>query len=104
METNTTTGAMVTLNGKYETDPETARRVAERVKKALDEPAPGTTMWYERKIRELEQQLELQKFVTSYALDLIQMWPSTTLRTLYKITAKIEDLKQAIQLSDIPKL
>ena len=63
-------------------------------------PAPGTSMWYERKIKELEKKLETYQLVESYIKDLIEMWPTVTFRTIYKVTNKISELKEALALTN----
>lgn len=50
-------------------------------------------------IVELNRKLEAYKFVGSYVQDLIDMWPKVTLRTLWTVTKKVADLKEALDLT-----
>lgn len=50
-------------------------------------------------IVELNRKLEAYKLLGLYVQDLIDMWPSTTMRTLYKVTQKVADLKEALSLA-----
>lgn len=47
-----------------------------------------------------ENRLENYKLLTSYVKDLIEMWPTVTLRTLSAVTAKIAILKDAVNLAE----
>lgn len=62
-------------------------------------PAPGSPMWYERRIRELEAQKEAQELALSYAQDIVNSWPSMTLRTLSQMTNKINAMREALELA-----
>lgn len=46
-------------------------------------------------MKDLSKEETLQ-LVLMYATDLINMWPTVTIRTLYKVTEKISGLKQAV--------
>jgi hypothetical protein len=54
---------------------------------------------WQRRALEAESKLEAYQLVGSYVQDLIDMWPTITMRTLYKVTAKIADLKEALELA-----
>lgn len=41
---------------------------------------------------------EAIQLVLSYAQDIVEAWPTMTLRTLWKMTTKVEALKQALEL------
>lgn len=45
---------------------------------------------------EQKRKEEALHLVISYATDIVDMWPTVTLRTLYKVTDKVATLKQAI--------
>ena len=65
----------------------------------VEGPAHGTPMWYERKIRELQQRNEALEMVASYARDVVDFWPSMTFRTIRIMIPKMESLKQALELA-----
>ncbi len=48
---------------------------------------------------ELNRKLEAYKLLGLYVQDLIDMWPNTSMRTLYKVTQKVADLKEALNLA-----
>ncbi len=48
---------------------------------------------------ELNRKLEAYKLMGLYVQDLIDMWPHTSMRTLYKVTQKVADLKEALSLT-----
>lgn len=50
-------------------------------------------------IVELNRKLEAYKLMGLYVQDLIDMWPNTSMRTLYKVTQKVADLKEALSLA-----
>ena len=50
------------------------------------------------KYRALEKKLEAYQLVGSYVQDLIDMWPTVSIRTIYKVTQKVADLKEALTL------
>lgn len=50
-------------------------------------------------IVELNRKLEAYKLLGLYVQDLIDMWPNTSMRTLYKVTQKVADLKEALSLT-----
>lgn len=49
-------------------------------------------------IVDLNRKLENHKLVASYVQDLIDMWPKVTMRTLWTVTKKVADLKEALDL------
>lgn len=49
-------------------------------------------------IVELNRQLENYKLVASYAKDVIDFWPSMTMRTIRIMIPKMEGLKEALGL------
>lgn len=61
--------------------------------------APGTPMWYERKIRELETRNEALELAASCAQDVVDFWPSMSMRTIRIMIPKMESLKQALELA-----
>lgn len=61
-----------------------------------NQPTPGTPMWYERRIRELEAKNEALELAASYAQDVVDFWPIMTLRTIRVMIPKMENLKQAL--------
>lgn len=50
-------------------------------------------------IVELNRKLEAYKFLTLYVQDLVDMWPTVTMRTLGTVTKKVADLKEALDFS-----
>lgn len=74
-------------------DTKTFSEVYETVPKKLTEEQ------LRAQVVELNRKLEAHKLVESYVQDLIDMWPTVTLRTLYKVTQKVADLKEALNLT-----
>jgi hypothetical protein len=64
----------------------------------VDGPAPGTPMWYERRIRELEERNEQLEMVASFAQDVVDFWPTMTIRTIRFMIPKMNLLKEALGL------
>ena len=64
-----------------------------------NQPAPGTPMWYERRIRELEAKNEALELAASYAKDVVDFWPLMTMRTIRIMIPKMENLKGALELA-----
>lgn len=62
-------------------------------------PVKLTEEQLKAQIVELNRKLEAHKFVASYVQDLIDMWPTITIRTLSKVTQKVADLKEALSLT-----
>lgn len=49
--------------------------------------------------QEETQRAEALELVLSYAHDLVNMWPTVTIRTLSRVTDKIKALKEALELA-----
>jgi hypothetical protein len=62
-------------------------------------PVKLTEEQLKAQIVELNRKLEGYKLLGSYVQDLIDMWPTTSMRTLYKVTQKVADLKEALSLT-----
>jgi hypothetical protein len=62
-------------------------------------PVKLTEEQLKAQIVELNRKLEAHKFVASYVQDLIDMWPTITIRTLSRVTQKVADLKEALSLT-----
>jgi pantothenate kinase-related protein Tda10 len=73
-------------------DEKTFREVHETI------PQKMTEDQLKAQIVEMNRKLEAYKFLVSYVQDLIAMWPTTTMRTLFKVTKKVADLKEALEL------
>ena len=71
-------------------DAETYKAVHETVPKKLTEEQ------LKAQIVDLNRKLEGYKFLELYVQDLIAMWPKVTLRTLWTVTKKVADLKEAL--------
>lgn len=52
--------------------------------------------WRER-ATQAERKLEALEYVIAYANDIVEMWPTVTLRTLWRVTDKIASLKEALK-------
>jgi hypothetical protein len=61
-------------------------------------PAPGTPMWYERRVRELEKRNESLELVASYAKDVVGFWPQFSFKMIRIMVGKMDALKQALDL------
>lgn len=53
----------------------------------------------DKKMNELLEKLEASELALMYAEDIVNMWPQTTMRTLYKVTNKVAALKEALEKS-----
>ena len=73
-------------------DEKTFREVHETI------PQKMTEEQLKAQIVEMNRKLEAYKFLVSYVQDLIAMWPTTTMRTLFKVTKKVADLNEALEL------
>lgn len=49
-------------------------------------------------VPKITKKMESYQLLALYAQELVDMWPTITLRTLSKATAKIADLKEALKL------
>lgn len=47
--------------------------------------------------RTLKKRLDAIELVIMYAQDIVDLWPNTSLRTLYKITDKVASLREALK-------
>jgi hypothetical protein len=52
----------------------------------------------DKRQREEDQRKMGLELLATYAQELIDMWPTITMRTLWKVTNKIADLKEALSL------
>lgn len=51
--------------------------------------------WRERALA-AEKRLEALEYVVAYANDIVEMWPTITMRTLWKMTDKVASIKEAL--------
>lgn len=49
------------------------------------------------KLAAAEKRLEAYDYVIAYANDIVETWPSITMRTLWKMTEKVATLKEALK-------
>lgn len=56
--------------------------------------------YWKMRVTQAENRLENYKLLSLYVKDLIEMWPTVTLRTLSNVTAKIAILKDAVNLAE----
>lgn len=54
------------------------------------------TYWKARSER-AEKRLEAMEYVIAYANDIVETWPSITMRTLWKMTEKVATIKEALK-------
>lgn len=52
--------------------------------------------WMDRALAS-EKRLEALDFVVLYAKDIVELWPTITIRTLWKMTDKVATLKEALK-------
>jgi len=62
-------------------------------------PVKLTEEQLKAQIVELNRKLENYKLLGLYVQDLIDMWPKVTMRTLWTVTNKVADLKEALGLT-----
>lgn len=65
-------------------------------KMALNENGVLDVDWMKR-AKAAEKKLEDMELVTAYAKDIVNAWPTLTMRTLGAMTSKIETLRQALK-------
>lgn len=44
-----------------------------------------------------EKRLEAMEYVIAYANDIVETWPTITMRTLWKMTEKVATIKEALK-------
>ncbi len=49
------------------------------------------------KLAAAEKKIESYEYLVAYANDIIETWPSITMRTLWRMTEKVATLKQALK-------
>lgn len=55
-----------------------------------------TNPWKARALK-AEKQLEAVELLVLYTKDIVEMWPTVTLRTLWKVTDKVNSLKNILK-------
>lgn len=70
----------------------------ELIKRSDIQPTLDARVKWQLRALEAEAKLEKYQLLESYVQDLIAMWPHTTMRTLFKVTQKVADLKEALSL------
>jgi hypothetical protein len=63
---------------------------------AIAAPVSTVEYWKARAMR-AEQRSEATELALMYANDIVEMWPTVTLRTLWKVTDKVASLKAALK-------
>jgi len=58
----------------------------------------SNAVWKERALK-AEKRLEALEYVLAYANDIVELWPTITMRTLWKMTDKVASLKDALKQS-----
>ena len=53
--------------------------------------------YWKARAQQAEKRSEAVEFVLMYAQDIVEMWPTVTLRTLWKVTDKVASLKSALK-------
>lgn len=49
------------------------------------------------KLAAAEKRLEAMEYVIAYANDIVETWPTITMRTLWKMTEKVATIKEALR-------
>jgi len=50
------------------------------------------------RLTKAEQRMEAMEYIVAFANDIVALWPTITLRTMFKMTDKVASLKQALTL------
>ena len=74
-------------------DTKTFQEVHDTIPQKIDPEA-----YWKARAEKAEAKLELYQFVASYAQDVIDFWPSMTMRTIRLMIPKMDSLKQALGL------
>lgn len=53
--------------------------------------------YWKARCERAEKRLDSMEYVIAYAKDIVEMWPSITMRTLWKMTEKVATLKEALK-------
>lgn len=62
----------------------------------INKSKESTLDYWKTRAEKAESELEGYKLMSLYVKELVDMWPSVTLRTLYKVTEKINTLSQTL--------
>jgi hypothetical protein len=49
---------------------------------------------------ESQKRMEALEMIASYAKDIVEAWPSTTMRTLGQMTQRVNSLRQALEAAE----
>jgi len=101
-----TKGAVVTLPLDFSSVTEEKRQeIRDAVAKAMKEKVPNIsydeylkTLAKLQRLAELEKRVEALELVASYAKDVIDFWPSMTMRTIRVMIPKMNALAEALKL------
>lgn len=55
------------------------------------------TVVFEQRAIKAEKRLESMELLVLYANDIVDLWPTITMRTLWKITDKVSSLKECLK-------
>lgn len=53
--------------------------------------------YWKARAERAEKRLEAMEYVIAYANDIVETWPTITMRTLWKMTEKVATIKEALK-------
>ena len=63
----------------------------------ISKPGIDPTAYWKARAERAEKKLESLEYVIAYANDIVETWPTITMRTLWKMTEKVATIKEALK-------
>lgn len=63
----------------------------------ISKPGIDPIAYWKARAERAEKKLESLEYVIAYANDIVETWPTITMRTLWKMTEKVATIKEALK-------